>query len=114
VALTVGVLDAGKYGHNYGSSLHKTELIVTFDGTTTDLVFSVTGYDIDWDDEIEVYLNFYLLGYLTKGPNNGLNTRDSFSIPVGTQFPGENQIRFVQKTPGWKWGVTNLMVADGS
>jgi subtilisin family serine protease len=112
VRLTVGVLDAGKYGHNYGSNFHETELIVTFDGTTNDLILSVAGYDIDWNDEIAVYLNDNLLGYLHKGPNNGLNTGDSFSIPAGAQLTGENRIKFVQRTVGWTWGVTNLMVAE--
>ena len=50
------------------------ELTVGFEGSTMDLVFSVTGYDIDYvDDELAVYLNGSLLGYLSQGPGNGLN-----------------------------------------
>jgi hypothetical protein len=55
-----------------------------------------------------------LLGYLSKGPNNGLNAGDSFAIPAGAQNPGENRIKFVLKTSGWTWGVTNLLLAEGS
>ena len=110
IPLTVGIMDAGKYGYNYGSKLHFTELTATFEGTSVDLLFSVRGYDIDYVDEIAVYLNDNLLGYLSKGLNNGLNAGDSFSIPAGAQNPGENRIKFVQKTEGWTWGVTNLLI----
>jgi hypothetical protein len=107
----VDVLDTRGFGHNYGSNQHQTELIATFDGGTMDLVLSVSGYDIDSADEVAVYLNGVLQGYLSVGANNGLNGGDSFSIPAGDQVTGENRIRFVQKTAGWKWGVTNLLVA---
>jgi hypothetical protein len=112
ITLTLGVMDTGQYGHNYGSNQNEIELTVSFQGTTVDLVFSVTGYDIDNSDEVAVYLNGNLLGYLSIGPNNGLNGGDSFPIPVSDQLLGENQIRFVQKTPGFMWGVTDLLVAE--
>jgi subtilisin family serine protease len=106
IPLTEGIMDSGKYG--------KTTFTAGFTGTSMDLLFSVTGYDIDYADEISVYLNDNLLGYLSKGPNNGLNAGDSFSIPAGDQIPGENRIKFVQKTTGWIWGVTNLVLSEGS
>jgi glucose/arabinose dehydrogenase len=112
VALTVGVMDTGEYGYNYGSGEHEKELIATFTGTTMDLVFSVTGYDIDEGNEVTVYLNDVLLGNLSKGPNDGLNSGDTFPIPASDQLTGENRIKFVQKVAGWKWGVTNLLLAE--
>ncbi len=114
ITLTVGVMDVGEYGYKYGSNEHATELTVGFTGTSIDLLFSVTGYDIDYTDEIAVYLNDNLLGYLSKGPNNGLNAGDSFAIPADAQISGVNRIKFVQKTEGWIWGVTNLLLAEGS
>jgi hypothetical protein len=102
-------MDTGQYGYRYGTGLHEAELIVTFTGTTTDLVLSVTGYDIDYVDEIAVFLNGVQLGYLSPGSNNGLNGGDGFSIAAIDQLSGENRIRFVQKTAGFKWGVTNLL-----
>jgi hypothetical protein len=114
VALTLDVMDTGQYGYNYGSSLHQTELVATFTGTTLDLVFSLTGYDIDYVDEVAVYLNGVQLGYLSPGSNNGLNGGDSFSIPAVDQLSGENRIRFVQKTVGFTWGVTNLLLTEGT
>ncbi|MGD9045012.1 MAG: PQQ-dependent sugar dehydrogenase, partial [Desulfobacterales bacterium] len=112
ISLTVGVIDNGEYGYNYGSGQYGTELTVGFEGTMMNLFFSVTGYDIDYTDEVAVYLNDNLLGYLSKGPNNGLNAGDSFAVPAAAQIPGDNRIKFVQKTSGYKWGVTNLLLAD--
>ena len=93
--------------------LQETELIATFVGTTTDLVFSVAGFDIDFTDEVALYLNGVLLGYLSQGPNDGLNSGDSYCIRVGDQLNGENRLKFVQKTAGWKWGVTDLLLEEG-
>ncbi|MHC4487091.1 MAG: PQQ-dependent sugar dehydrogenase [Planctomycetota bacterium] len=114
VPLTVDVLDTGQYGHNYGSDQHETELIATFEGGTMDLMLSVSGYDIDYADEVAVYLNGVLQGYLSVGLDNGLNGGNGFPIAVGSQLSGMNRIRFVQKNAGWMWGVTNLLVAQDS
>jgi hypothetical protein len=114
IPLIVGNMDSRAFGHNYGSDMHETGLTATFEGTSMDLVLSVTGYDIDYMDEISVYLNDQLLGHLSYGPNNSLNSGDSFAIPADKQQTGENRIKFVQKTAGWTWGVTNLLVAESS
>ncbi|MEE9465218.1 MAG: PQQ-dependent sugar dehydrogenase [Candidatus Neomarinimicrobiota bacterium] len=111
IALTDGVADTRGFGHNYGSDLHQTELIATFGGGTLDLVLSVSGYDIDYADEVAVHLNGVLQGYLSPGLNNGLNGGNSFPIAVGSQLSGKNRIKFVQKTAGWTWGLTNLLVS---
>ena len=108
--LQVGVTDSGQYGHNYGSSAHYTELEAIFTGTATDLRLLVTGYDIDYANELSVYLNDKLLGHLTKGPNNGLNAGDALAVPSAAQLQGEDLLRFKQKTAGWKWGVTDLLL----
>jgi subtilisin family serine protease len=114
VALTLGVMDTGEYGWLYGTGQHKEELIATFTGTGTELTLEVTGHDIDYNDEVSVSLNGVLLGHLTKGPNDGLNAGDSFTIPGASQIVGEdNQIAFRQvKSVGFKWGVTNLRLSE--
>lgn len=112
IILQVGGTNTGQYGHNYGSSEHYTELKAIFTGTTEDLTFQVTGYDIDYTDELALYLNGSLLGHLTKGPNNGLNGGDFFVIPAASQLSGTNELRFEEKTAGWIWGVTNLLLSD--
>ena len=112
IALTLDLMDTGEYGYDYGTNLHESELTATFEGVPVDLVFSVTGYDIDYSDEVAVYLNGTPLGYLSKGPDNGLNKGDIFSIPATAQLSGENRIRFVQKTAGFTWGVTNILLTE--
>jgi hypothetical protein len=112
VALTPGMMDTGAYGNRYGSDQHETELVATFMYTGDDYVLNVTGYDIDYVDEVAVYLNGALLGHLSKGPNNGLNTGDSFAIPAAQQLTGQNQILFQERTAGWIWGVTDLLLTN--
>ena len=85
VALTIGVTDPGAYGHNYGTNQHQTELIATFESPGTDLDFFVTGYDIDFADEVSVTLNGTPLGNLSQGPNNGLNAGDTFRLFASQQ-----------------------------
>ncbi len=109
VRLVIGEPDTGAYGNGYGSNLHPNELVSSFDGTSDFLVLSVTGYDIDAADEIAVELNGAHIGYLSSGPNNGLNSGDTFEIPAAAQLPSaRNEIVFRQTTPGFIWGVTGL------
>ncbi|RLA52862.1 MAG: hypothetical protein DRR42_06365, partial [Gammaproteobacteria bacterium] len=89
---------------------NETQFLTTFVSTGSDLVLSVTGYDIDLPDEITVYLNGAPLGNLSTGPNNGLNGGDVFVIPASAQQPGNNQVLFVEQTSGWTWGVTDLLL----
>ena len=111
ITLTPGAMNGGKYGHNYGASQNYTELVTAFIGTGDDLDITVNGYDVDYEDEIGVYLNGSKLGFLSAGPNNGLNAGNTFIIPAGIQVGGENRLVFRQNLqPGWKWGVTNLLL----
>ena len=115
VVLTVNVPDTGQYGWGYGSNQHQAKVEAMFIGAGVDLTLHATGYDVDdpAGDEVTVLLNGSFLGYLSNGPNNGLNAGDTFSIPASLQQPGANLITFQQKVPGWVWGVTDIMVTDG-
>jgi ABC-type amino acid transport substrate-binding protein len=112
VTLTIGFQDSGEYGHKYGSDQHETVLTAAFQSSGTDLRLSVTGFDIDFADEVAVYLNWRLLGYLVVGSNNGYNVGDLFVLPASEQFSGTNAIEFRQRTAGYKWGVTNLLLSN--
>ena len=112
VALTPGTPDPGAYGYNYGSNEHDTMLMVTWQGTGSDVSLHVTGYDIDWPDEVAVELNGTLIGYLSVGPNNGLNSGDVFLIQASDQLFGRNELVFRQRVFGWAWGVTGLRLDD--
>jgi hypothetical protein len=111
VNLTLDELDTGAYGHQYGSDEHETKLTATFPGDGVGTYYlQVTGYDIDYADEISVYFNGSPIGFLSKGPNNNLNAGDTFTLALPLVLAGPNTIEFRQRTPGWKWGVTHLGV----
>ena len=110
IPLTIGVSDPGEYGWRWGSDEHEIELNLTFAGQGSDLDFYVTGYDIDYDDEISVNLNGSYVAHLSAGPNNDFNLGDVFRLPAADQNPGPNFLQLVQRKPGWRWGVTNLLV----
>jgi hypothetical protein len=111
VALTVDEVDTGAYGYYYGTNEHETSLTATFSGDATSTYYlQVTGYDIDRGDEISVYLNGNLIGFLSKGRNNRLNGGDVFTLEAPFLMTGPNALEFREKTPGWIWGVTNLGV----
>ena len=115
VCLTVGQTDNGQYGNGYGSNQHRTSLFANFDSDASqDLVLSVTGYDIDFADEVAVYLNDQLLGYLSTGANNGLNGGDALLLPQAQLNNGANRIEFRQRSDGFIWGVTGLLVSTSS
>ena len=111
VALALEVVDGGQYGHNYGSDQYGTALVATFvsDGATA-YELHVTGYDIDQADEVSVFLNGTQIGYLSPGPDNGLNAGDVFVLDPALQVAGENRIEFRERVEGWTWGVTALGV----
>ena len=112
VTLTHNVLDTGQYGQNYGPVNHGRDLVVGFSSTGSDVVLEVTGYDIDYADEVKVSVDGTVLGYLTVGPNNGLNTGDSITIPASVQTSSTTRVTFYNKTATWIWGVTSLKVRD--
>ena len=57
-------------------------------------------------------LNGNQIGYLSKGPNNAFNAGNTFSIPATLQRPDDNVIEFRQRTSGWIWGVTRLLLTE--
>jgi len=111
VVLTVDTPDSGQYGNNYGSNANPTVLVAAFEGDgTSSYELYVTGYDVDYADEISVTVNDNLIGYLTKGRNNRLNAGDVFVLDPAILKAGTNTIEFEVSTAGYKWGVTNLGV----
>ena len=109
LTLTPNQTDNGQYGHNYGAVDHGREVIAEFTGTANDLILTVTGFDIDYEDEVSVSLNGTPLGFLSVGPNEQLNGGDSFTIPASRQVSGANYLQFFnERSAGFKWGVTAL------
>ena len=114
IALTLGTLESGQYGHFFDPQRNDgDEVTASFQGTGQDLLLSLTGYDIDKTTEVQVLLNGNSLGFLSQGPNNGLNAGDSFAITAAQQ-QGENILTFAQQFTGWGWGVTNILLQDAA
>ena len=111
VALIVGVPDTGQYGNNYGSNEHPMSLTATFEGAGVSVYeLQVTGYDIDYVDEVAVYINGSFLAHLQTGPDNSHNGGDAFTLDPALLLEGENTIQFRQRTAGYTWGVKDLAV----
>ena len=108
--LVIGEIATAQYGNRWGSDEHGPIVSGFFvtDGDT-DLDLRVTGYDIDYADEVEVVVNGQSVGFLTKGANNALAPADVFALPHYMLNAGVNEVRFLQVGgPTWIWGVTNI------
>ena len=115
ISLALGILEQGQYGNLYAGQVEPDgQVTATFDNAGTNLTLSLTGYDIDLSDEVEVSLNGSSLGFLTPGPNEGLNGGDSFAITASQQQAGENLLTFSQAlNPNYKWGLTDILLEAG-
>ncbi len=112
VVVSVGDPENGRYGYDYGSSLHRTELSVVFQSDGSSLVLYARGFDIDNNADVAVYLNGALIGHMSPSPANALSpVRDGFSLPAGQQLTGENIVVFRQLRAGRKWGITELLLS---
>jgi hypothetical protein len=111
IALTVGEIETGKFGNNFDGVFNPDGVVsASFIGTGVDLNLLFLGFDVDFDDEIEVLLNGESLGFLLEGPNDGLASYE-FQISVEQQLSGINIIEFYQvQNPNWNWGITNILL----
>ncbi len=110
VSLTRGVEESGAYGNGWqGLSDPDGRLSLGFEGGADDLVLSLSGYDIDFADEIELVLNGRSYGFLSPGANEALTSHE-IAIPAADQIDGPNLLAFVQDEPSWTWGVTDLLI----
>jgi len=110
--VTVGEPDSSNYGFNFnGVSSHREGVQFTFMGTDSSLTLTLDGYDVDVVDEVQVVVNNEPLGYLSTTPNNQLSP-STLKIPETVQNPGENTLQFIQKIPGWTWGITSILLSN--
>jgi hypothetical protein len=109
--LTPGIADTTEYGNKFNGTTDEDGIIsFTFQSTASDLELTLDGYDIDFNDEVEVLLNGVSIGFLTKGPNNALQAQ-SFLIAAADMLEGDNTITFVQSLDAtFAWGVTNVLL----
>ncbi len=111
IELSLGVTDTTEYGWRWGTNNHRDVVTTTFSGIDEDIYLSVTGYDVDQNDEVVVKLNGNVIGYLSVGPsNNSLNTGDRFLIPAANLL-SDNTITFEQnRVSGFIWGVKDITI----
>jgi len=115
IALTPDVLESGAYGNNYNGASDADGVITAgFAFTGSDLTLDFKGYDIDFADEVEMFLNGVSRGFLDVGVNNGLSDY-TLNITSGDQIAGENIVTFEQaRNVAFKWGVTDLLLSAAS
>ena len=112
--LIVGQPDVSQYGHLFGSNQNRESKSFSFPPSNDNLILSVDGYDIDFIDEVEVLLNGTSLGFLSRGPNNAFNSGDSFSLNAADINSGDNTLSFQNSTPGFVWGISNVLLSPGT
>jgi hypothetical protein len=110
VSVPVDSLDSSYYGN--GNSVHYAYMETQFTNDGNDKLFHVQPYDIDFKDEISIFLNEFFVGYLTNTADNALGMDSLYYIPSNVMAPGTNIVRFVQNYPGETWAVTRLGLFD--
>ncbi len=111
-ALTLNQESNSQYGWQYGTSQHKDNIIFQFDSNDQDRYLHITGYDVDFTDEVCLFLNGQNIGCLDKTPNNSLGLAQVFTLPAGLQNNGVNILDIRQKVSGYIWGITNTGIFD--
>ncbi|MFC3613796.1 hypothetical protein ACFORG_08510 [Lutimaribacter marinistellae] len=110
-ALTRGVIDDGDYGNNFnGTSDADGIVLVSYDGSGPVEQLELTGFDVDFADEVEVRLNGLFRGYLPVTGNGGTGPA-VFELDTDDHETGENLVEIIQaRNPSFDWGVTDLRV----
>ena len=108
-------IDSESYGFRFnGVDNNRESALFTFSGPAQNLSLALVGFDIDNGTEIDVQVNGTSIDYLSVTPDNASGP-STILIPASAQIEGENTLEFVQRVPGWRWGITNLaLTADGS
>jgi len=102
--------DNNQYGHLLNESTNYAEAVFAFEKQNAALTLSVTGYDINNNNEVSVWLNEEQIGTLSKGRKQTWNSGDKFILTTEDQLSGQNLITFKQSNPGAYWGVTSLSI----
>ncbi len=100
------------WNRTYSGQEYQSRLYATFNSSgTTDKTILVTGWDIDSQDEISVYINGLFLQHMTSSSlSSAYSKTDRLVIPKAQLVPGENSISFrasdtVRGFQNEKWGI---------
>ena len=115
VELTLGQTDTNQYGSEEDPE-RPSGLRASFelDNTDYNVLFEVTGWDIDFPDEVTVYINGIDYGYLSLGTFNQYSAVDVFAFAKEDLISGTNMIELVQRDGVNRWGVTSLKVTQAT
>lgn len=113
VELTLNQLDTTKYGSEEDPP-RPTGMRATFelDNVDNDVMFAITGWDMDFPEEVAIYLNGIAYGHLKQGSSNQNNAGDLFVFTKADLNIGGNVIELVQKDGVDAWGVSNLLITQ--
>ena len=113
IRLVRGATEMGEFGNNYNGATDPDGVISAgFVGTGEDLELTFDGFDIDFNNEVELFLNGNSLGFLDAGVNDGLEDY-SLTLTTAQQQVGENTLEFRQQiNTAFKWGVTDILIDD--
>lgn len=116
VPLSVGAINQGAFGRNYGMNQHPTRVQAQFyvnKNLDKFYYLNVNGYDIDTSNEVSVTINGVNYGSLKQSSNNSLNAGDFFSINRNHIRLGTNMIVF-HNNRGDKYGIINIDLRTSS
>ena len=119
IPLTVDQTNISTFGY-FQTPPRYTGLRASFevDNLESDYLLSVNAWDIDTNDENQVFLNGEPIGYLTPAASSSYNGGDTFVLRKENLIAGQNVIEFVQRYlgNGWggiedeKWAVKDMLV----
>lgn len=110
--LTLNTVESRHYGFLFeGINSHREILERSFDASGEDLILTLTGYDIDTRQEVRALVNGTPIGSLSRTPDNGRSTSE-LTIAQSLLRSEGNTLRFEQLNPGWRWGVTDLLLSE--
>lgn len=112
--LFFGEFEDGVYGHKFQgtSDLDGTVSFQFFFEPTDDMTLFVQGFDIDFEGEIEVFLNGVSMGFMSVTGNNEMGG-SQFDIALEDVADGGNVISFeVAADTKRHWGVTDLVLLN--
>jgi hypothetical protein len=106
--LPLGRIDTAQHGWGFGDNAYNSVLAATFLSDGTDRLLHLRGFDVDSADELGLWLNGRLLGWLTQSASGKYGPQALWWLPAAAQSAGENRIEIRQRTPGETWAVARL------
>ena len=107
----------GFHGELPGGDEHQRQVCVQFVGEARDLSLSCTVYDVDYEDEVAIYLNGTLLRHAPTTEDGGYSDPVEVTLPEALLQPGQvNPLIFrnsYNPPHSYKWAVGNVSIDAG-